>query len=302
MHAKVIEQDFRVPDERQLELARLATKHAAVDGQNATPITGVSLMRASSTSQGLPALYEPCLGIVLQGRKQAVLRRETYIYDPLNYLVVSVTLPVNGHILEASPQRPYLSLRISIDTTVIADLLSQLPELKAEDDEVDRGLFVARTSDEMLDAVLRLMRLIESPRDAAVLADSVLREIYYRVLTGELGNRLQALCSAGGHLQRIARAIALIKGRFAEPLRIESVADALHMSVSSLHHHFKAVTAMSPLQFQKQLRLHEARRLMLSERLDAATAAHRVGYESASQFSREYRRLFGAPPRRHATA
>lgn len=302
MHAKVIEQDFRAPDERQLELARLATKHAAVDGQNATPIAGVSLMRASSTSQGFPALYEPCLGIVLQGRKQAILRRETYIYDPLNYLVVSVTLPVNGHILEASPQRPYLSLRISIDTTVIADLLSQLPELKTQDDEVDRGLFVARTSDEMLDAVLRLMRLIESPRDATVLADSVLREIYYRALTGELGNRLQALCSANGHVQRIARAIALIKGRFAEPLRIESVADALHMSVSSLHHHFKAVTAMSPLQFQKQLRLHEARRLMLSERLDAATAAHRVGYESASQFSREYRRLFGAPPRRHATA
>jgi AraC-like DNA-binding protein len=302
MHAKVMEQDFRPPDELQLELTRLATKSALIDGENLTPIPGVSLMRATSTSQSFPSLYEPCLCVVLQGRKQATLRRETYIYDALNYLVVSVTLPVHGQILEASPQRPYMSLRISIDTTVIADLLARLPELKMQDDDVDRGLFVARTSDEMLDAVLRLMRLLETPRDASVLADSVLREIYYRTLTGELGNRLQALCSAGGHLHRIARAIALIKGRFAEPLRIESVADALHMSVSSLHHHFKAVTAMSPLQFQKQLRLHEARRLMLSERLDAATAAHRVGYESASQFSREYRRLFGAPPRRHATA
>lgn len=301
MHAQVIEQDFLIPDERQLEIARLAQKQAVAEGLNETPLAGVYLMRASSTSQPLPSLYEPSLCIVLQGRKRAVLREESYDYDALKYLVVSVTLPACGQIIDASPQRPYLCLRIAIDPTIIADLLSQLPELKGEEPDVNRGLFVARTSDEMLDAVLRLLRSFESPQDAKVLAPAMLRELHYRALTGELGYRLQALCSGVGNVQRIARAIALIKARYAEPLRVEALAETVHMSVSSLHHHFKTVTAMSPLQFQKQVRLHEARRLMLLERLDATSAAHRVGYESASQFSREYRRLFGAPPRRHAS-
>lgn len=301
MHAKVIEQDFLAPNERQLEIARLVQKIAVAEGPNATAIAGVTLTRVSSVSLLTPSLYDPSLCMVLQGRKRALLRNEIYTYDPLNYLVVSVTLPAIGQVIEASPQRPYLGLRISIDSTIIADLLAQLPELRAEEANIDRGLFVAQTSDAMLDAALRLVRLLESPRDAQILAPSVLRELHYRALTGELGHRLQALSGASGQLQRISRAIALIKARFAEPLRVEALAETVHMSVSSLHHHFKAVTAMSPLQFQKQLRLHEARRLMLFERLDATSAAHRVGYESASQFSREYRRLFGAPPRRHAT-
>jgi AraC-like DNA-binding protein len=165
-----------------------------------------------------------------------------------------------------------------------------------------RGLNLAQVSPPLLDAVLRLLRLLGTPGDQAVLAPLALREICYRVLTGELGPRLRALALADSQSHRIARAIDLLKRRYAEPLRIDEIAAAAHMSASSLHQHFKAVTAMSPLQFQKSLRLHQARRLMLGEGLDAAAAGHRVGYESASQFSREYRRLFGAPPRAEITS
>jgi len=285
-------------DPRQVELAARVAQLAPADGMNETRLPSVTLMRASSpTQQKLPSLYEPSLCIVVQGRKQAILRRETYIYDPLNYLVVSVTLPVGGQIIEATPRRPYLSMRIAIDTAMIAELLSQVPPRKAPDTSA-RGLFVARMSEPMTDAALRLMRLFDSPADLAVLGPLALRELHYRALTGELGYRLQELCSSGGNVQRIARAIAMIKSRYMEPLRIEALAEAVHMSTSSLHHHFKAVTAMSPLQYQKHLRLHEARRLLLSDGLDASAVAHRVGYESASQFSREYRRLFGVPPSR----
>jgi AraC-like DNA-binding protein len=159
------------------------------------------------------------------------------------------------------------------------------------------GLQVWRVTAPLLDAVLRLLRLLHTPHDAPVLAPLAVREIYYRVLTGGLGQRLRDLAVADSHGHRIARAIDLLKRRFAEPVRVEEVAQAVHMSPSTLHHHFKQVTAMSPLQFQKHLRLHQARRLMLTEGLDAAAAGHQVGYESPSQFSREYRRLFGAPPR-----
>jgi AraC-like DNA-binding protein len=303
MNANVINlNSVLTPEPRKAELAAWASKLAPQEGVNETGLSGVMIVRATSCTQPLPSLYDPCLCIVLQGRKRAVLGRETYLYDAFNYLVVSVSLPMAGQIIEASPERPYLCLRIPIDVTMIADLLAHVTLEPHSESPSDRGVFVARTSDAMLDAVWRLMSLLDEPKDVPVLAPLVLREIHYRALTGELGHRLQELCTVSGHMQRIARAIAYIKMRFAEPLRIESLAEALHMSVSSLHHHFKSITAMSPLQFQKHLRLHEARRLMLIEGIDAAAAGYRVGYESASQFSREYRRLFGAPPRREIEA
>lgn len=301
MDAKVNGKIGFEPDQRQAELAARVQALAKVDGYNATTVPSVGMYRATSTTSSFPVVYDPALCFVIQGRKCASLGRELYIYDALNYLVVSVTLPIASQILEATPERPYLSLRIGIDITVIAELLAQLPAPPVDKSSSNRGMFVARSNEAMLDAVLRLVRLLDSPQDAVALAPLVLREIHYRALTGELGYRLQELCSAS-HAQRIARAIGLIKARYAEPLRIEEIAESLHMSASSLHHHFKAVTSMSPLQFQKHLRLHEARRMMLMESIDAATAAHRVGYESPSQFSREYRRLFGAPPRREIEA
>jgi len=218
-------------------------------------------------------------------------------YDALNYLVISVTIPTVGQILEATPDKPYLCVRLSLDPREIGGLMLDAAAGDAQCSVVEPGLHVARVSDALLDAVLRLLRLLRTPRDVPVLAPLAVREIYYHVLMGELAPRLRELAAADSHSQRIAQAIDLLKRRFAEPVRIDEVADAAHMSASSLHHHFKAVTAMSPLQFQKQLRLHQARRLMLTEGMDAAAAGHRVGYESPSQFSREYRRLFGAPPK-----
>ncbi|MBM0103673.1 AraC family transcriptional regulator [Steroidobacter sp. S1-65] len=284
-------------DQQQAELAALVTRLAPGEGMHPSAIPGLTIMRANSPSTPTPSLYEPSLCIVVQGRKRAMVGDEVYYYDALNYLTVSVTLPAIGHVLEATADKPYLCLRLELDARMIGELLLQVGR-SAVPPSTDRGLYVARTSPPLLDAVLRLTRLLEQPRDAAILAPLVLREIHYRVLTGELGHRLRELCVVDSQVNRVARAIELLRKRFTESLRIEDLAAAAHMSESSLHHRFKAVTAMSPMQFQKQLRLHEARRLMLMEGLEAAAAAHRVGYESPSQFSREYRRLFGAPPRR----
>jgi AraC-like DNA-binding protein len=284
-------------DRQQAELAALVTRLTPNEGLYQSAIPSLTVIRANSPSIPTPSLYDPSLCIVVQGRKRALLGDEVYYYDALNYLTVSVTLPAIGHVLEATPERPYLCLRLELDARMIGELLLQVGR-SAVPPSADRGLYVARTSPQLLDAVVRLTRLLEQPRDVSILAPLVLREIHYRVLTGELGHRLRELCVVDSQVNRVARAIELLRKRFTESLRIEDLAAAAHMSESSLHHRFKAVTAMSPMQFQKQLRLHEARRLMLTEGLEAAAAAHRVGYESPSQFSREYRRLFGAPPRR----
>lgn len=284
----------------QRELAARIARLTPDDGIQRSAIEALTLIRASSPSQPIPCVYQPSLCVVVQGRKQARLGEERFVYDPLNYLVVSVTLPVVGQIIEATPGHPYLCLRIDLDLRAIGELVMQSPP--PQPPPAHRGLFLARTEAPMLDALLRLVRLLDTPAEIPVLAPLVLREISYRVLHGELGHRLRDLVVTDGASQRVGRAIDLLKSRYAESLSIEEIADAVHMSASALHHRFKAVTSFSPLQFQKSLRLHEARRLMLAEGLEAAAAAHRVGYESASQFSREYRRLFGAPPRREIVA
>jgi AraC-like DNA-binding protein len=189
-----------------------------------------------------------------------------------------------------------------VDRKLIGELLLQAGPTLVQRPASERGLYVARTDGALLDAVVRLVRLLDKPRDAQVLSPLILREIHYRALMGELGSRLRELCIVDSQIQRIARAIDTLRTRFAEGFSVEELAAIAHMSPSSFHHRFKEVTAMSPMQFQKQLRLHEARRLMLTDGLEASVAAHRVGYESASQFSREYRRLFGAPPRREIDA
>jgi AraC-like DNA-binding protein len=292
-------------DVRQAELVDLVARFTPSDGIHETAVTRLQLIRASAPAQGLPSVYEPGLVFVVQGRKQAMLGGEVYRYDPLNYLVISVSLPVVGRILEATPDKPYLCVRLNIDPRELAALVFEADASAAAAGKrghgtlatTQRGVHVARVSDPLMDAVLRLLRLLRAPADAAVLAPLAVREIYYRVLTGELGARLRALTLVDSHAHRIARVIDVLMRQYDQPIRIEALADTAHMSASSLHHHFKQVTAMSPLQFQKQLRLHHARRLMLTEGIEAAAAGHRVGYESPSQFSREYRRLFGAPPR-----
>jgi len=283
---------------QQAELAGRVARNTPEAGLNDTCVPGLSLIRATAPSQPLPSVYHPSLCVVVQGCKQALLGDDVFVYDPLHYLVVSMTLPITGQILDATPQQPYLCLRVDIDPRLVAELLAQLPPSPPARAPAARPLYLACTSVPLLDAVLRLARLIDTPEEAPVLAPLALREIHYRVLTGELGERLRLLCEVDGPSQRVARAIELLKQRYADTLRIDELAAAAHMSPSALHQRFKAVTTMSPLQFQKQLRLQEARRLMLVDGMEAAAAGHRVGYESPSQFSREYRRLFGAPPRR----
>ena len=279
----------------QAELADRIARLTPEDGFHATAIPQLYLVRISSPQPCSPVLYEPRLGIIAQGSKLVMLAGETYRCDPLHCLVVSMTMPVVGQVIEATAAKPYLSLRLDIDMDELSALVLDTEPPPAQN--IDRGLYVARANALMLDAALRLMRLLETPRDLRVLAPAALREIFYRVLIGDLGHRLRDLATAGSRSNRIARAVAHLREGYQQPLSIDELASSLHMSTSSLHHQFKAATSMSPLQFQKQLRLHEARRLMLIEGLEANTAAHRVGYESPSQFSREYKRLFGAPPR-----
>jgi AraC-like DNA-binding protein len=299
-------QDLLAPmptEEQRLraEMIAIAAEFTPTDGVHATAIEPLQLIRASEPAQPLPAVYDPGLVLVLQGRKQAHLGKEVLTYDPLHALVVSVTMMPSAEITEASREAPYLCVRLRADPRELASLVLDAGIASTPATEpptaLQRGLQLARSSPGLLDALARLLRLLRAPADIPMLAPLAIREIFYRVLTGELGPRLRALAVAESHAQRIARAIELVKRRFDEPLRIEEVAAAAAMSPSTFHQHFKQVTSMSPLQYQKQLRLHRARQLMLADGLDAAGAAHRVGYESASQFSREYRRLFGAPPR-----
>ncbi|MEL1265523.1 AraC family transcriptional regulator [Pseudoxanthomonas putridarboris] len=280
----------------QTELADRIARLTNEDGVHATAIPSLYLMRFSTPRPCTAVLYDPRLCIVAQGRKIAILAGDTYHYDPLHYLVVSMTLPALGQIIEATPEHPYLSLRLDIDMEQLRTTVLETPPARAAD-MIDRGLYSARASGALLDAVLRLVRLLDEPEDLDALAPLIQREIYYRVLSGDLGHRLRELVTTGSRSHRIGRAVQALRDHYLEPLSIDALAESLHMSVSSLHHQFKAATSMSPLQFQKHLRLHEARRLMLSEGLEANSAARRVGYESPSQFSREYKRLFGAPPR-----
>ncbi len=282
-------------------LASAIERHTASDGAYVTEVHALNLYRLSEPSDSVAVVYEPSLCIIAQGAKEVLLAEDTYRYDPARSLLVSVDLPVIARVVEASPSRPYLCVRIALDPAAVGELLADCPTALPPGPPA-RALAVAPVEPQLLDAVGRLVALLDSPQDIVPLAPLVLREITYRVLTSPHGPRLRQIVSVGAPAQRVARAIRWLKDHFAEPLRIESLAQHVRMSPSAFYLHFKSVTAMSPLQYQKRLRLQEARRLMLGDGLDAAEAAFRVGYESPSQFSREYRRMFGAPPRQDVDA
>jgi AraC-like DNA-binding protein len=221
---------------------------------------------------------------------------ERYVYDRDRYLIVTAELPIVSHVFEASKERPYLSFRLELDPTLVSSVMVEAGHLPPRSHADVRAVNVSRLDASLLDAVVRLVRLLDAPSEAPFLAPLITREIVYRLLMGKQGDRLRHVAALKGNTHRIVRAIERLRNEFDQPLRIEDIARDLGMSVSGFHHHFKMVTAMSPLQFQKRLRLQEARRLMLGEQLDAASAGYRVGYDDASHFSREYKRLFGAPP------
>lgn len=278
------------------EMAALITRFTNTDGLHSTLIKRLSLVRFERPAEPMPAVYPPCLCMVAQGSKAVSLGDERYVYDRSRFIVASVDLPVTGQVLEASREKPYLCVTLELDPQEIASLLLDADMPAPAELTPARGLFLSQSSPAFIEAVLRLLRLLTTPEDIRALAPLAEREVLYRLLKSDEGWRLRQIATGHGQARRVAKAIVWLRTHFNEGLRVERLADEANMSLSSFHAHFKSVTAMSPLQYQKQLRLQEARRLLLTDTVDAATAGHRVGYESPSQFSREYRRAFGVPP------
>lgn len=263
-----------------------------------TAIPGLSLYRRDEPTGPISGMYEPSICLVAQGAKRVMLGDEEYVYDERNYLITSVHLPTVVQIVDARREKPYLGLKLKLDQREMSQLMadSNLPPPRPQ--QSSRGMSTGEVTMPLLTAFQRLVDLLDEPKDIPILAPVIQREIIYRLLVGDQGARLRQIASAGSQSHQISKAIDWLKGNFTQPLRIDDLATQVNMSTSTFHHHFRTLTAMSPLQYQKTLRLNEARRLMLAERLDAATAAFQVGYESPSQFSREYSRMFGAPPLR----
>ncbi|MBY8822984.1 AraC family transcriptional regulator [Sphingomonas colocasiae] len=278
------------------ELAMSITRHAPESGIAGTAVPRLSLIRADRPTEPVPSVYEASLCLIAQGSKRVSLGDHSVIYDASRYLLVSVDLPLVGHVIDASAQRPYLCCKIDLDLAALADLM--LTE-DVRGPKADLPVLAVYPGDpDLTDAACRLVNLLDRPESIATLAPLIEREILYRLLTGPHGPMLRHMATADSHLGQVSRAIARIRSGYQETLRIDEIAAAAGMSTSSLHAHFKAVTRMTPLEYQKHLRLQEARRLMLTQGASAGTAGFAVGYDSQSQFSREYSRLFGAPPRR----
>ena len=276
-------------------LSSLLERHTPQDGMHACALPGVTLIRSSAPTMPMPSIYTPSVCLVTQGRKRASLGERTFVYGAGDYLVASVDLPMVGTVIEASAAAPYLCLQIDLDIAALSELALAHPH-PGSPAQPGTGLMINDVTDALADAFGCLLSLLDTPGDIAALAPLAAREILYRLLTGPAADMMRHIALADGSLVRISRAIAWIKDHYDQPLSIERLAAEAAMSTSALHAHFKAVTTMSPLQYRAQLRLQEARRLMVSEGADAAQAGFRVGYESPSQFSREYRRCFGAAP------
>ncbi|MEX3773537.1 AraC family transcriptional regulator N-terminal domain-containing protein [Pseudomonas sp. MYb118] len=285
-------------EKQRVELADIIRRTTSEDGNYATAVDSLFMSRYSQSHDFASVLAQPALCIMAQGRKEVRLSDEIFNYDPLNYLVVSVSMPLSGRVVNVTSEEPILAVRLDIDPAEITALIADAGPMGVPTRPTGRGLYVEQIDTAMLDAVLRLARLLDTPKDIAMLAPLIRREILYRLLRSPQGHRLYEIAIANSQSHRISQAIKWLNGNFEQPLRIDELAREVNLSVSTLHHRFKAMTAMSPLQYQKQLRLQEARRLMLAEGLEASAAGYRVGYESPSQFSREYSRLFGAPPLR----
>lgn len=278
------------------DLAALIARHLPASGMTATALPRLALFRADAPSAPVPAVYEASVCLIAQGAKRVALGDQAVLYDAAHHLVVSVDLPLVGQVIQASREAPYLCCKIDFDPGVLSDLV--LACGKGASDAPASVLAACPSDPELVDAACRLMGLLDQPEDAGVLAPLIEREILYRLLQGPCGPAMRRMAAGDSHLARVARAAARIRERLDTPLRVADLAEVAGMSPSSFHQHFKAVTRLTPLEYRKQLQLQEARRLMLSQGVGASRAAFAVGYESPSQFSREYARLFGAPPSR----
>lgn len=278
----------------------LAERTARVVGEAAEtqPQPGLYFYSSPSRTEPVHGVYHPAFCVIAQGAKEVLLGEDRFRYDAENYLLATVGLPATSRVVEATPEKPYLAVRVDLDPALVASVMVEAGVPSQRADASVRAMDVSPLDAGLRDAVLRLVRLLDAPADYRVLAPLVTREIVYRLLKGNQGDRLRQAAVVGGQTHRVARAVERLRKDFDKPLGVEALAKESSMSLSAFHHHFKAVTAMSPLQFQKQLRLQEARRLLLREDVDAASAGFRVGYEDPSHFSREYKRLFGEPPMR----
>jgi len=284
------------------ELARKISAHISQSGAQATAIPGLILYRRTETSPCYPATYEPSLSVFVQGRKRVTLGGASYLCDEATFLLSSVDVPVVSQIVAASEQVPLLAFLLKLDMAMVRETLGQQEFQARVGPSGHRGIAIGVTTVDLLQPCSRLLDLLDAPDDIPFLSNLIQREIVYRLLRGPQGERLRSIATLGDQSHKTAKAIVWLRANYSKPLRLEDLAAVARMGMSTLHHHFRALTAMSPLQYQKQLRLAAARERMLIEGLDAASAAFEVGYESASQFSREYKRFFGQPPMRDIKA
>ena len=301
IHRITSEQSAQATQMRR-ELARKIAAHAPKAGAQVTAIPGLTLYRRTAPSPCYPARYEPSLTLFVQGQKRVSLGGTTYLCDESTFLLTSLDLPVVSQIITASEEVPLLSLLLRLDMAVVRAIVSQEEFQRPAGSPQARGIAIGTTTADLLKPCSRLLDLLDAPEDIPFLSNLIQQEIVYRILRGPQGDRLRAIATLGDQSERTAKAVAWLRANYAKPLRLPELAEVARMGTSTLHHHFRALTAMSPLQYQKQLRLQSARERMLSEGLDAARAAFEVGYESASQFNREYKRFFGEPPMRDIRA
>jgi AraC-like DNA-binding protein len=282
----------------RIDLARNIAAHLREDGIEATAVPGLSLYRKSSPTQCTSAAYEPALIVFVQGEKRINVGGTTLEVNESTFLLTSIDMPVVSQVTKASREEPILAMMLKLEMPTIREILSKEEFREPEAVSGARGMAVGESSVELLDACSRLLDLLDAPQDIPFLSNLIQREVIYRLLRGPRGENLRAIATLGEQSNRTAKAVAWLRENYAKPLRVEDLASVAQMGVSTLHHHFRSLTAMSPLQYQKQLRLHTARVRMLTDGMDAASAAFEVGYESPSQFSREYSRFFGQPPMR----
>ncbi len=280
------------------DILSVALRHCAGVGVHTTALEALKIVRRDRTTEALPTVYSPCVCFVLQGEKNVWSGKKVYHYNPSTYLVSCLDIPATSQVAVATPQHPFVCLMLELQPSLVYEILQETSPVRPQRVEPEGGLFVEKVTPELAGAFARLVRTLESPKDLKVLAPAIIREIHYRLMDSRFGARVQLLGVVGSKTQRIGKVVEQLKRDFASPLKVTDLARLAHMSPSAFHQHFREVTNMSPLQYQKQIRLQEARRLLFTATTDAADVAYKVGYESPSQFSREYRRLFGQPPMR----